>query len=27
MLALVVALTGAAGNLVHSWWWLVALAL
>jgi len=27
MLALVVALTGAAGDMVASWWWLVALAL
>ena len=27
MLALVVALTAAAGNLVRSWWWLAPLAL
>jgi len=27
ILALVVALTGAAGDMVQSWWWLVALAL
>jgi hypothetical protein len=27
MLALVVALTGAAGDLVQSWWWLAALGV
>ncbi|HET6919124.1 MAG TPA: histidine kinase [Jiangellaceae bacterium] len=27
MLALIVALTGAAGNLVQSWWWLAALGV
>ena len=27
MLAVVVALTAAAGDLVQSWWWLAALAI